>query len=77
MIHCHLRGVECPCAATECRAAPSKPVAPLIRFTARDQFVVVALFGVVVSIALFAAMSRADHVFHQQFLAEQENVRHG
>ncbi len=26
MIHCHLRGVECQCAATECRAAPAKQI---------------------------------------------------
>ncbi|MEZ2220727.1 hypothetical protein [Rhizobium sp. RCC_161_2] len=73
MIHCSLRGVECDCRTTECRAAPAK-VAPLITFTAKEQFFAMAMLTLFMISISYGALSSANEAYHVQALKNQENV---
>jgi hypothetical protein len=71
VIHCHLRGTECPCAATECRAAPVK-AAPLITFTAKEQFFAMAMLTLFMISISYGALSSANEAYRKQDLKNQE-----
>jgi hypothetical protein len=73
MIHCHLRGAECECRPTECRAAPAK-AAPLITFTAKEQFFAMAMLALLMISISYGALSSANEVYRVQDLKNQENV---
>jgi hypothetical protein len=72
MIVCSMRGVECGCEPTECRAAPPKHEAP-ISFTMRDQLVAVA-YGAVVSAFVLVAMSAWNEQLKTAATIDQEQV---
>ncbi|NTG86157.1 hypothetical protein G6L15_08360 [Agrobacterium rhizogenes] len=73
MIHCHLRGVECDCRPNECRAAPAK-AAPLINFTAKEQFFAMAMLTLFMISISYGAFSSANEAYRKQALINQENV---
>jgi hypothetical protein len=76
MERCDLRDLhECWCPG-ECAAAPPKQIdltqTPVTPWAARDQFYVVILASVFISICVYGALSRADHVIKIQLLDNQE-----
>ncbi|NTG48620.1 hypothetical protein G6M04_14600 [Agrobacterium rhizogenes] len=73
MIHCHLRGVECDCRQNECRAAPAK-AAPLITFTAKEQFFAMAMLTLFMISISYWALSSANEAYRKQALINQEDL---
>lgn len=77
MERCDLKSMhECCCPENAC---PHHQIeeAPVLYFTLREQFFVTMLLIIFCSIIAYAALSRANEVFRQQMLAEQESIYHG
>lgn len=72
-MRCDLRGTECTCELSECRAAQPEPLpAPVFIPTWKQQLAVVTSLGVVFGFIFYAAVSRADGHYRIQQLDQQE-----
>ena len=64
---------ECGCPAGKCRQQVASP-APLITFTAKEQFFAMAMLTLFMTAISYAALSRVDHVIKVQDLDRQEQI---
>ncbi|OJY66407.1 hypothetical protein [Rhizobium sp. 60-20] len=74
MTRCDFRSHrECDCPAGKCQQQVSQP-APVITFTAKEQFFAMAMLTLFMTIISFAVLSRVDHVIKVQDLDRQEQI---
>jgi hypothetical protein len=72
MERCDFRRMrECDCPAAQCQQEIAL-AAPLITFTAKEQFFAMAMITLFMTIISYAALSRVDHVSKVQLLDNQE-----
>jgi hypothetical protein len=74
MTRCDFRSYgECDCPAGICRQQPAK-AAPVITFTAKEQFFAMAMLALFMTAISYAALSRVDHAIK---VHDQDNQEGG
>jgi len=66
MIRCDLRGIECSCEPSECRAAPPTLAATLMVPSWKTQLAVCLFGGAITGIAFFCVMASQEQ--HQKII---------
>ncbi|MBB3453931.1 hypothetical protein FHT86_002187 [Rhizobium sp. BK313] len=76
MTRCDLRSYgECDCPAGICQQEPAR-TAPVITFTAKEQFFAMAMLALFMTAISYAALSRAERVIKIQDQDNQEAYAH-